>query len=422
MALARRTPFVVELLKFAVYAILISSEPALCYLQWVRQRLRKFPNIFSLQWILPLFAVLIFGGIFIAANPDLVTSVNRLINQILNSMTRWLELYSVSPWEVLFCLGVGWYAIGLLRPFESAAKCGTPATNREEPLTVAQILQPTPFVPYRNTLAAVSVLFAAYLVFEFLTLWFRKFPPGFHYSGYAHQGAAWLTVALALATVILSVMLRGPLLQDRRLPRLRFWAWIWSVENVVLALAVYNRLWIYVGFNGMTRMRTIAFLGITSVLVGFFLVLWKIAHNRDFQWLIRRQILTVALAGYVYLIMPVDWLVYTYNVHRILAGDPGPVVQITEHYVSPEGILTLPPLLDSEDPLIREGIRSLLENSALQEAFSPNREPGWTRYQFVHQQLSKILESPTDIQVDEESGNLREGRWQVLKQYAYQWY
>ena len=45
---------------------------------------------------------------------------------------------------------------------------------------------------FRNTLLTVIALFAAYLVFEFKTLWFRVFPEGFYYSGYAHQGAAWL--------------------------------------------------------------------------------------------------------------------------------------------------------------------------------------------------------------------------------------
>jgi len=53
---------------------------------------------------------------------------------------------------------------------------------------------------YRNTLMTLIVLFTIYLVFEFITLWRREFPPGFYYAGYAHQGAAWLTFALALAT------------------------------------------------------------------------------------------------------------------------------------------------------------------------------------------------------------------------------
>ncbi len=52
----------------------------------------------------------------------------------------------------------------------------------------------------RNTLWTVIGLFAVYLVFEFMTLWFRSLPPGFYYAGYARERAAWLTVALALAT------------------------------------------------------------------------------------------------------------------------------------------------------------------------------------------------------------------------------
>jgi hypothetical protein len=46
------------------------------------------------------------------------------------------------------------------------------------------------YVAYRNMLVALILLFTAYLGFEFATLWFRAFPEGFHYSGYAHEGAA----------------------------------------------------------------------------------------------------------------------------------------------------------------------------------------------------------------------------------------
>ena len=154
---------------------------------------------------------------------------------------------------------------------------------------------PSPlYAACRNTLVTVIVLFAIYLVFEFKTLWWRVFPPGFHYSGYAHEGAAWLTVALALATLILSLAFRGSILLDPRLRALRRWAWIWSLENVLLAIAVYHRLYIYIGFNGMTRMRIVGIFGISAVLVGFLLVLWKIAHHRGFLWLLRRHLWTVA--------------------------------------------------------------------------------------------------------------------------------
>ncbi len=65
------------------------------------------------------------------------------------------------------------------------------------------------FLVLRNTLAVVILVYAVYLSFEFHTLWFRAFPKGFYFSGYKHEGAAWLTIGLALATSILSLIFRG---------------------------------------------------------------------------------------------------------------------------------------------------------------------------------------------------------------------
>lgn len=437
MTLARRTPFVLELLGFSLKAWFDSVEAIGAYDKWFRRHFGHFPRIFSLQWILPLIAVVVFGVIFVAANPDHAKSVQRWIWEFLTDFGRWLEAFSSSPLEVLFCMAVGWYVVGVLRPIDwnrdpndglqnPGDVWATPQKSQDE----SAASQPPPnsnFAAFRNTLIAVSVLFAAYLVFEFQTLWFRQFPKGFHYSGYAHEGAAWLTVALGLATIVLSLIFRGKLLQDSRLPQLRTWAWIWSVENFVLALAVYNRVWIYIGFNGMTRMRVVALFGISSVVVGFLLVLWKIAHSRGFLWLIRRHLLTVTLAAYLYLIIPVDWLVYSYNVRRILAGDPAPSVQITEHYVSPEGILTLPPLLQSSDPFIREGIESLLAERAAAESNSPNQRPGWTGYQLVHDVLARRLKQlglpqPSESSPTPQLSQKRATAWDRFRQYAYQWY
>ncbi len=48
---------------------------------------------------------------------------------------------------------------------------------------------------------------------------------------------------------MLSLIFRGRVLADPRLPRLRRLAWLWSAENMLLAAAVYHRLFIYIGFN-----------------------------------------------------------------------------------------------------------------------------------------------------------------------------
>ena len=263
----------------------------------------------SVGWLsvaLPLVTLVAFSVLFILANPDLLDTFGQQVEQILTAFREWLIDFAPHPSEVAFWMAMAWIAIGMLRPLLSRTLFAEWATLEREGKLSSLAPSPSPFyAACRNTLATVIVLFALYLIFEFTTLWFRDFPPGFYYSGYAHQGAAWLTVALALATAVLSLAFRASILHDPRLPALRRLAWLWSLENVLLAVAVYHRLYIYIGFNGMTRMRVVGILGITAVLVGFFLVLWKIARNRGFLWLLRRHLWTVALAVYLYGVMPV---------------------------------------------------------------------------------------------------------------------
>ena len=276
----------------------------------------------------------------------------------------------------------------------------------------------------RNTLATAIVLFAVYLVFEFQTLWFRVFPQGFYYSGYAHQGAAWLTVALALATLIMSLALRGSILQDPRVRGLKLLAWAWSLENVLLAIAVYHRLHIYIGFNGMTRMRMVGIYGISAVLVGFLLVLWKIARNRGLLWLLRRHLWTVAIAVYLYSLTPVDMIVVRYNARRILAGDSAPAVQISVHPISAEGLLYLSPLMECQDDIVREGVVAYLAD-VLDQAegrASLRSQQGWTSFQLADQQVLEQLGSLSDRLAAYEDRGQRAAVLQRFHQYAYQWY
>jgi hypothetical protein len=277
---------------------------------------------------------------------------------------------------------------------------------------------------HRNSLAGLVVLFAAYLGYEFVTLWGREFPRGFHYSGYAHEGAAWLTLALAMATVGLSIVFAGRTLADPRLHVLRRWGNIWAIENLLLAVAVYHRLHIYIGFNGMTRMRIVGILGISAVVAGLFLVLWKIHRRRSFFWLVQRDLWVLALALYAYCVLPVDWLTTHYNVRRIMAGDPAPSVQISVHPLSAEGMLQLRPLLSSTDPLIQEGVRAMLafELQQLDVRFDPNVPAHWTEYQIADQELHDQLAGLRDDLAPDRDPMTRKAARDAFDAYAYQWY
>lgn len=378
------------------------------------------PRILQAYWFavtLPIAALVAFSAIFVLANPNLVKIFGDSIGPLFENLEKWVASFDFV--ELVFLLVATCITAGMLRPDSPAT---VPASAA--PAVASPPVKSSLYAGYRNTLFVVIILFVVYLVFEFRTLWFKTFPKGFHYSGYAHEGAAWLTVALGLATVLLSVMFRGAILGDPRLTRLRTMAWIWSLENLLLAAAVFNRLFIYIGFNGMTRMRVVGILGVASVLVGFILVIFKIVNNRDFRWLIRRQLWTVTIAAYVYVVFPVDACVNRFNVQRIMAGDPAPSVQISVHPTSDEGLLSLAPLINCPDQTVRQGVRWMLYDqlAKLDAAANDPKNSGWTSYQIARERLHDQLRGLMPSLVKELDTARRADQLETFRQYAYQWY
>ncbi len=191
-----------------------------------------------------------------------------------------------------------------------------------------------------------------------------------------------LTLALALATLVLSLIFRGRTLSDPRRASLQRYAWLWTLENLLLAVAVYNRLLIYVGYNGMTMMRMIGFFGITVVVVGVLLVVIKIGSDRSFWWLLRAQSVALALGIAIYSITPVDYIVHRYNVSRILAGDLRPAVMIAVKPIDDEGYFPLLQWMSIDDAIIREGVLAMLAKRQTEiESFADDQPWHWTRYQ-----------------------------------------
>lgn len=421
MTLDGQCPYVISTIFHAAQSVLGGFFRIVDYGCFFSGRGPRISGIAMLGVVLPLAALVVFGGIFIFANPDLADSVARGFERFSTELKEWLA--HVSFGEIAFCAAVFWLAAGLLKPFVVwPAKKETaefvPSSGRAGGAPSAF------YVPIRNTLAVVIVLFAVYLVFEFQSLWFRKFPAGFHYSGYAHRGAAWLTLALALSTGLLSLMFRGAVLQDPRLRVLKRLAWTWSALNLVLAVAAFHRLYIYIGFNGLTRMRIVGMFGTASVVAGLLLVIWMIARHRSATWLVQRQLWALCVAVFVFSITPVDAIWVHYNVRRILAGDPAPSVELSEHDIDSEGVVFLLPLLKCENKTIREGIRALLcerWNSVEQASREPAHQH-WTSFQFIDRIVAARLRASADKWTIYRDNARRQNAWQEFKQYAYQWY
>lgn len=424
--LSGTVPYVLEIVVFPARVVLGGLLGLSAYTRTVPGPERGKGRRRWLEIALPLVTFVAFSFLFVLANPDLLDAFGRHVERMLSTCRQWLIEYSPQPTEIFFWAAIGWVAVGMLRPLLNQQLLKEFEEGEGERAGADLAGSASAFYAVaRNTLVTVILLFATYLVFEFRTLWFREFPPGFYYSGYAHQGAAWLTVALGLATVVLSLVFRGTVLHDPRVKILRCLAWVWSLENVLLAIAVYHRLYIYVGFNGMTRMRVVGILGISAVLVGFLLVVRKITGNRGFLWLLRRHLWTVALAVYLYGVLPVDSLVVSYNVQRILSGDPAPTVQITEHPIDSGGVLFLPPLLECKDDVVREGVRAYLaERYELAEVLHRRQlEEGWTSFQVAdHLLLRKLRAIDDQLAPYREDKARRQETLKAFHTYAYQWY
>lgn len=374
-------------------------------------------------FFLPLMAILIFAGLFVLANPDVFALLSGRVERFLDSLRIWIRQFTWQPSRWLFWLACAGCAAGLLRPWmaRDPAHAGQGALDGE--LKTKQQDAPL-YAACRNTLLAVIGLFAVYLVFEWATLWFREFPKGFYYAGYAHQGAAWLTIALGLATVTLSLIFTAPVRSDSRVQRLKRLAWIWSFQNLLLSLAVYNRLFIYIGFNGMTKMRIIGLFGISLVVVGFLLVVWAIARGRCFRWLLQRQSWALVLALYVYSLCPVDALAAAYNVKRIQQGQPSACMQIGVQPLDVAGKVAILPLLDSPSPVVRRGAAALIA-SEMQRFEVNDRSRShrhWTARQIGRDRARQQFEAARakwDIFADHEEHRRAA---QEFHQHAYQWY
>jgi hypothetical protein len=370
-------------------------------------------------YLLPLSATLVFGGIFVLANPDLLDLVSTRISRVADRLWGWVA--GISIWETPFCLMAFVLGAGLLRPLVPMLRIGpTDSSHVVDPRDA----QPSPlFAAYRNTLAVLIVLFAVYLVFEFTTLWRRDFPPGFYYAGYAHQGAAWLTFALALATGLLSLVFSGAMLRDPRLRWVRVLAWVWSAQNLLLAAAVYNRLMIYVGYNGLTRLRVVAFFGTTVVIIGFVLVLGKIINNRSFWWLIRAQLVALALTVIVYSLFPVDYLAQRYNAAQVAGGYLHPAVMIAVKPIDDEGLFPVIGLTDVDDPIIREGVLAMLAQRQLEIEAKSEEDWHWTKFQAATDLLYRQLALHKSRWSEYLDGTAnRKAAIESFRNYAMQWY
>lgn len=424
----RGLPFTAFLVGWLPSGFVALPEALYCLSGCTSDRVRKR----YLEYGVPLLFGGIFAGIFLKANPDSFIRFWDLCSSYLESASLWFQdvtFARVFVWSLVCLAGLGALLPKLMPEITSPEKYSS-LSGQDLAGIEGERNDSVHYLTFRNTLVLLIGIFGVYLFLEFQSMWFREFPEGFYYSGYAHQGAAWLTMALALTTMVLSIVFyhasSAPMQQvSTQLRRLRSLGIVWFFQNLLLAMCVYNRMFVYIGFNGMTRLRVLGLLGITCVIVGLVLVLVRVYRGWTFTDLVYRQFWTMASFLLAFLLLPTDTIVYRYNVRCIEKFNARPSVQIVAHRMSSSGYLELLPLVDASDEIVREGVRAFLAEEMIN---IKNRveatEPNWRMYQYIEGRLMEKLESIRSEKLSAylADGPLRNQAKERFRGYAMQWY
>ncbi len=329
--------------------------------------------------LIPVVLVSTFVTIFALANP--------LVARWLGGLTRLLGV--PTPARVVTWLFMLFGAVLLVRPAirrsSALEEADTTGTTTRGALIVA-----------RNALVPLNIVFFVYNALDATYLWAGAPPPGVSERQYAHEGAAWLTLALALLTVIVGVMFRGSLAHDTRGKMARLLAFGWLAQGLVLAGGTFRRLAIHITTSGLSNVRILGMFGTAVVAFGLVLVGVKLLRRHSFVWLLRRQLdaLVVALLGFS--LLPTHRISAPVNVSRVMTHQYQALVNIEEQASEAESAAALLPLLDHDDERIRRGVAALLldERDALRKAAS--RRHGWRDRDIASARASRDLEAATE--------------------------
>ncbi|MFN3166342.1 MAG: DUF4173 domain-containing protein [Phycisphaeraceae bacterium] len=176
-------------------------------------------------------------------------------------------------------------------------------------------------------LVAMNTVFAVQLVLDsrYLVLG-DALPQGMSYAEYAHRGAYPLIfTALLAAALVLAVFRPGGIAQ--RSAWARRLVLLWILQNVALVVSAVWRLGAYIEVYSLTRLRVAAGVWMLMVAGCLFLLLWRIARQRDNAWLTRWAMGWGLVVLWVCSFVPFDPAIARYNVLNCeeLGGHAGPI-------------------------------------------------------------------------------------------------
>lgn len=235
--------------------------------------------------ILPVIFLFIFYLIFNAANPK--------FRELSSSFFNWLGEYwimvfgEISLARIFFFL-FGWLvAMGLLVFYgtndllELERELNLDLVRKRDAHTGKMMDLKYEAISATILMALVNALVLVVNIIDINWIWTGfTVPEDFDLKQFVHEGTYLLILSILLSMILMFYFFRGNINFYRRNQRLKQLAYLWIIQNVVLAISVFLRNFHYIEYHGLAykRIGVIAFLVMT--VVGLILLWMKIRQRK----------------------------------------------------------------------------------------------------------------------------------------------
>lgn len=290
--------------------------------------------------VIPVLLLVIFLMIYSSGNSIFSSYLSKISDTISNWFENFFEVFSL---QRIFFLLFGLYITGWIilksksNYFERKEKQQkdelirerVPVAKKKEDVWNAMFIEMLGklangmmALKNMNTVGLISLVLLNILLLiintiDIVYIWFG-FKYGANVDLYAiiHQGTDMLIISILLAMVVLIIFFKGNLNFYRANKWLKYAAYIWLIQNLVLVVSVFLRDYHYININGLAYKRIGVLFYLALVLVGLASVFWKIYAKKTNYFLFRVNAwaLIILLIGSA--TVNWDYLIASYNIKR----------------------------------------------------------------------------------------------------------
>ncbi|KZK87309.1 hypothetical protein PsAD13_00578 [Pseudovibrio sp. Ad13] len=282
----------------------------------VKRRKRPFSNYAKLAftWFLPLTLFPVFLYLFSSSNPVIE---QWLLNINPGKFFEKLNMARIVFWSIAFALVWPFLRVKFRKKLKKEKTTVPSVKTPEQEVVQAYQSVMDDLFGYKavvRSLVLFNGLFALQTVLDAVYLWgSQELPAGTTYANYAHSGVYTLIIAALLAAIfVLFASRSGAATAKSKLVQVLLLAW--TVQTTLLVVSCLARLGNYVSEYSMTYLRFYALIWVMLVLIGVLSIVVKLALKRDNSWLVRVNMLVVAVILYSLSLTNTAAFIANYNV------------------------------------------------------------------------------------------------------------